>query len=228
MRKQVGHVVTRMREPDYGLPVLLALLVLVGFVLPSLGLEGADQRLYSDVATSLLLVSGLVVVSRQRRVFLITALMAVITLAVRWASWLSPPGAFGAWPAFSASVMVLTFSFLILREVVRPGPVTLPRVLGAIAVYLLLGLAWAGAYQVAEHIFPGSFTSMTAQPVGPNAWAYFSFVTLTTVGYGDIVPVHHVARSLATGEALTGQLYIAVLLARLVSLEVSSRHRADG
>ena len=54
---------------------------------------------------------------------------------------------------------------------------------------------------------------------------YFSFVTLTTVGYGDIVPVHRVARSLATAEALTGQLYIAVLLARLVSLEVSGRNR---
>ena len=217
-----------MREPDYGLPVLLALLVLIGFVLPSLGLEGADERLYSDVGTTLLLVSGLVVVSGERRAFLVTGLMAAVTLAVRWASWLSPPGAFGAWPAFMACAMVLSFSFVILRQVVRPGPVTLSRVLGAIAVYLLLGVGWASAYQVAEHFFPGSFTSTTAQPVGPNDWLYFSFVTLTTVGYGDMVPVHRVARSLATGEALTGQIYIAVLLARLVSLQVSTRHRSDG
>ncbi|MBL8542002.1 MAG: hypothetical protein JNK68_16795, partial [Betaproteobacteria bacterium] len=85
MQKPVRHVMTRMREPDYGLPVLLGLLVLVGFVLPSLGLEGTDERLYSDFATSLLLLSGLVVVSGERRVFLVTGLMAFITLAVRWA-----------------------------------------------------------------------------------------------------------------------------------------------
>jgi hypothetical protein len=214
-----------MQQPDYGLPVLLGILVLVAFVLPSLGLEGSDQRLYGDLAATLMVVSGLVVVSGERRVFVVTALIVVTMLLVRWAAWLYPPGALGAWPAVAGATLVLTFSCVILLQVMRPGPVTLSRVLGAIAVYLLLGIGWASGYEVAEHFFPGSFASTTSQPVELGDWVYFSFITLTTVGYGDMVPVHRVARALATGEALTGQLYIAVLLARLVSLEVSSRHR---
>ncbi len=217
-----------MREPERGLPIFLALLVLVSFILPSLGLEGSNERIYSDIAASLMLASGVAVASAERWLFVLTVLMAVATLAVRWAVWFSPPGALGAWPDFVACATVLLFSLVILRQVIRPGAVTVARVLGAIAVYLLLGIGWASAYQVAEHFFPGSFVSTTARPVSVNDWMYFSFVTLTTVGYGDIVPIHRVARSLATCEALAGQLYLAVLLARLVSLQVSTRHRSDG
>lgn len=228
MHKPVQHMVSKIREPDYGPPVLLALIVLVKFVLPSLGLEGSDMRLYSDLMSTLMVVSGLVVISGERRVFIVTALIVISMLLVRWAAWLYAPGALGAWPAFAGGAMVLTFSCVILRQVMRPGPVTLSRVLGAIAVYVLLGVGWASAYQVAEHVFPGSFASTTTRPVGPNDWIYFSFVTFATVDYRYMVPVHRVARTLATGEALTGQLCIAVLLARLVSLEVSSRNRANG
>ena len=228
MRTPVAHAVTKMREPEYGLPVFLALLVLMAFVLPSLGLEGSNERLYGDVTATLMLVSGVAVASGERWAFFLSILMAVAALVVRWAAWVYPSGALDAWPQFVTCATVLMFSVVILRQVVRPGPVTLSRVLGAIAVYLLLGIGWASAYQVAEHFFPGSFVSTIAQPVSVNEWMYFSFVTLTTVGYGDIVPVHRVARSLATCEALTGQLYIAVLLARLVSLEVSGRNRSPG
>jgi voltage-gated potassium channel Kch len=225
MRRPVQHALVKMQEPDYGLPVFLALLVLMAFVLPSLGLEGSDERLYGAVTASLMLVLGVAVASGERWAFVLTLLMAVAALIVRWAAWIYPTGTLGAWPQLVSCVTVLLFSVVILRQVVRPGPVTVSRVLGAIAVYLLLGIGWAGAYQVAEHFFPGSFVSTTTEPVSVTEWMYFSFVTLTTVGYGDIVPVHRVARSLATGEALTGQLYIAVLLARLVSLEVSNRNR---
>ena len=225
MRTSVRDGVVRMREPEFGLPLFLALLVLMAFVLPALGLEGSDVRLYGDLAASLMLVAGIAVASGERRLFVLSILMAVAAIVVRWATWVYPPGALGAWPQFVMCATVLLFSLVILRQVVRPGPVTTARVLGAIAVYLLLGIGWANAYHVSDHVFPGSFVASTAQPIKVADWMYFSFVTLTTVGYGDIVPVHRVARSLATAEALTGQLYIAVLLARLVSLEVSGRNR---
>jgi hypothetical protein len=69
---------------------------------------------------------------------------------------------------------------------------------------------------------PGAFTANTPMQSTVSAWTYYSFITLTTVGYGDIVPVAPVARMLAMGEAVAGQLYLAVLLARLVALQVSS------
>ena len=75
---------------------------------------------------------------------------------------------------------------------------------------------------------PGSFGSQAPGPLTLNDWGYFSFVTLTTVGYGDVTPVHRIARVLAVAEALTGQLFLAVLLARLVSLEIVARSESRG
>jgi voltage-gated potassium channel Kch len=94
------------------------------------------------------------------------------------------------------------------------------RIQGAIAVYLLFGIGWAHAYHIAATLQPGSFSNSAAELSTVQDWAYYSFVTLTTLGYGDIVPVRQVARNLAITEALAGQLYLAVMLARLVAMEV--------
>ena len=92
----------------------------------------------------------------------------------------------------------------------------------SISAYLMLGLLWAFAYMLAARLTPGAFAFSVAQDArvplhGSNA-IYFSFVTLSTLGYGDITPVSHVARMLAMTEAMTGCLYVAVLIARLVAL----------
>jgi voltage-gated potassium channel Kch len=114
------------------------------------------------------------------------------------------------------------------RAAFGPGRVTWHRVQGAIALYLVLGLLFAHLFGLLNVLVPAAFTNV---PPGLNADAvfyrgrllYFSFVTLTTTGYGDIVPLHPVARSLATLEAVIGQLFPATLLARLVSLELEGR-----
>jgi voltage-gated potassium channel Kch len=90
-------------------------------------------------------------------------------------------------------------------------------------VYLLLGLTWAVAYELVALRQPGAFAGTSTEVDASQRWLYYSFVTLTTVGYGDVTPVHPIARSLAVLKALTGQLYPAILLAHLVSLEVQSR-----
>jgi hypothetical protein len=227
MRVSVRDQLVRMREPERGLPVFLMILVLSVFVLPSLGIEGEDGRLYGEIVSSLLVISGVAVAAGERRLFLLTLVVAAAGLILRWASWFSPPGTLGAWPDLFTIATILLFCYVFLKQVISPGPVTVARVQGAVAVYLMLGIAWGSAYAVAEHFFPGSFTSTVGKPETVD-FVYFSFVTLTTVGYGDVVPVHRVARALAIGEALSGQLYIAVLLARLVSLEVSgSKARGD-
>jgi len=93
---------------------------------------------------------------------------------------------------------------------------------GAIAVYLCLGYGWAHAYHIASLLNPGAFNAAGGNLSLATSWVNYSFGMLTTVGYGGIVPVLPLAHSLGSAEAVTGQLYLAVLVARLVSMQVSA------
>ena len=98
-------------------------------------------------------------------------------------------------------------------------------------MYLLLGLAWAGLYELIRGIWPDAFRFSEVPHSRPElaaALAHYSFVTLTTMGYGDITPLHPAARSAAILEALTGQLFPAILIGRLVAMELSARERGAG
>ena len=102
-----------------------------------------------------------------------------------------------------------------LKQTFRPGPVSVHRVMGGIAAYLLIGLTWAFGYRLLLEKIPEAIhfqSSIVGSPTGePSRLIYFSFATLTTVTYGDAYPVHRIARSLATAEALIGQLYPCLL-----------------
>ena len=121
---------------------------------------------------------------------------------------------------------LLIISGALANDVFRSKRIKIDQVLGGVVLYLNIGLTFAVAYTLVEHLSPGAFLlpqPAPGFPVHPTYFAYFSFVTLTTVGYGDTVPVEAIARSLATLEAALGQLYPAIILARLVSIEVSQR-----
>jgi len=131
-------------------------------------------------------------------------------------------------------VFMVILTLVILSKVFsESGTVNMQRVLGAIAAYLLFGLTWSVLYGLLAQILPHAFSHTAAGAMysadDQATITYFSFVTLTTLGYGDITPTHEITRMFAIMEALTGQLYPATLLARLVSLEVSHRnsHRDD-
>lgn len=104
------------------------------------------------------------------------------------------------------------------RRAFRPGPVDRERLFAALDAYLLTGLALAAAYWAIEVAWPASFGGPLTVDLTRPAAIYFSFVTLATLGYGDIVPATDVTRGLAVLEAVAGQVYLAVLVARLVSL----------
>ena len=107
---------------------------------------------------------------------------------------------------------------LALRQVVfAPGPVSVNRLTGALCIYLLLGTMWSILYAFIEFAVPNAFQYPVAQPTDLTSdFLYYSFVTLTTLGYGDITPVHPLARTFSYLEAVVGQLFLAVLVATLV------------
>jgi hypothetical protein len=115
---------------------------------------------------------------------------------------------------------------LILCHIFRQTEVDQETIYGAIVVYILIGLMWVFLYNLTEFLHPQSFSfSHALGNESRKALYYFSFVTLTTLGYGDITPVSDPAKSLAMLEAITGQVYLAVLVARLVGLNIAQRIR---
>jgi hypothetical protein len=213
----------RFWESDPVLSLFLGLLVVVLFVLPPLvEPEGSGRGLVIDVGLSVLLLAGVAAVSTHPAVRAVLFVLVVGALAVRWGPFSAPA------TAAAALVSVVAMTFVVLAQAFRAGPVNVHRIQGAVAAYLLLGLAWALAYEAVALLTREAFSGATVTGSGRSRFIYFSFVTLTTLGYGDVAPVHPVARSLAALEALTGQLYPAILLARLVSLASATRSPGTG
>jgi len=211
-------------ERDGFLSVLLAVLVLSVYVaLPVAG--GPMFGVIGEVVMTLVLLSGLFVVASQHARLRPAIVFVAGTIALGWLAEL------GHHPIATRGALALNFVYLsamvvvVLERVLRAGRVTVHRINGAIAAYLLLAVLFANAFSLLEHLNPGSFQGLKVS----GAWGgflYFSQVTLFTVGYGDITPVAAGARALAMLEGMIGQLFPAILLARLVALEIEDRRSA--
>ena len=222
MHAKSSDLLTPGWKSEANLALFLFLLVVVGFVLPSTGVEKNNLPLYADTAFSVLLLVGTAIAWEDRRLFVLTSLVSLVALVVRWATWWTPTHTLVLWSVATGLAAILTITAVLLWRVFRPGPVTVMRVQGAIAAYLCLGFAWAHAYHLAALLNPGAFTAAGSSVSCASTWVNYSFGMLTTLGYEGIVPVHPLAHTLGSGEAVTGQLYLAVLVARLVSAQVSS------
>ncbi len=216
----------RMWTTDFALTSLLVLLLTYIFVLYPLGQFGSFRPV-TTFLFSLILISGAMTVSGNRVFRTLVFSGAILTFAFLWVRYLYPHRTF----ALAASGLALFFlallTFLILIQSFREGPTTSRRITGAVAAYLLLGMMWSLAYYMTlllapeAFIFPKSPASGDGESV-QSQLLYFSFITLTTIGYGDIMPVHPVARMLGILEGVAGQLFPAVLIARLVALHVQT------
>jgi hypothetical protein len=142
----------------------------------------------------------------------------------------------GDWSPVSTIVLrrcgnMLVFSALtwaVARAVYAPGRITFHRLQGAVVLYLSFATIFASAYSLIWELSPDAFANVFAQVGGPEevgTMLYFSLTTLTTTGYGDIVAVDPFARSLANLESVLGQFYLAITVARLVTLELEDRRR---
>ena len=171
---------------------------------------------------SLVLLSAVLAVANRKRVLVIALVLAIPAIAGRWINHfrpdLVPPAVF----LVGGLILIIFVVGHLLRFVLRAPVVTTEVLCASISAYLMLGLMWTMAYWLVDQLTPGGAFSFntnagTRSINGFNGF-YFSFITLSTVGYGDITPVSKVARMLAAMEAMTGLLYVAVLIARLVSL----------
>jgi hypothetical protein len=216
----------RLWQSEMGLSAMLVFLLLAIFVVAPLVASKAAERFWFDISFALLLFSGVVFVSRKGMHGAATFVLVIATLALRWAENSSSSRAVSIASHILSILCLALFAAIVLRQVFREGPITSQRIQGAIAVYLLLGVIWMVAYDLVYKIVPDAFRFANSADEANNHFhdlGYYSFITLTTIGYGDIVPAHPAARSLAMAEGLVGQLYPAILIARLVSMQIESR-----
>ena len=204
------------------LAALVVLLVSAPFVEE---LEGG--HLILSLLFSLVLIAAVFAVANRKRSLVIALVLAIPAITARWINQLRPdlvhPAVF-----LVCALVLLAFVIGHLLYFVLHAPVVNVEVLCAsVAAYLMLGLMWTVAYWLVDQLTPGgAFSFNTSRgPHSMNGFTgfYFSFITLSTVGYGDITPVSQAARWLAAMEAMTGLLYVAVLIARLVSLYSSAK-----
>ncbi|MDH5245566.1 MAG: ion channel [Betaproteobacteria bacterium] len=211
------------RLHNRAMAALLLLLVAAVFVLPAAVPSAEVRNELTEAVLVLILISGLVAVLEHRRLAVALAVLSAIVVVLHSMEWLLPHELL---PTLRTVMTMLAFAMLAVAvgiNVFAPRRAIADRVFGAIVLYLLLGLVWGVIYATIEMHAPGSFAGTLRLDERLSDWVYYSFVTLTTVGYGDITPLSMAARAIAMLEALVGQLYPAIIIARLVSLQGNSR-----
>jgi hypothetical protein len=206
--------------------LLIALLVFLIGVPIAIDLHLFSPEIIRAIGFSALLAIGLWSLRRSGRTF--SAAVAFVVAGII----LSVLFAYNSHIIFRYGSTVTMLAFLLLatgeamQQIAKGNNISANRIVGAICVYLMLGVIWALSYALMEAIIPGSFKGLTEQVASSSwnpDWVYFSFVTLSTLGYGDITPLTYSARALSFFEAIVGQFYLAVLVAGLVGAYLSEK-----
>ncbi len=180
----------------------------------------------AEIITGLVLISAALVASLESRHFYVILGLSVVMFVSHVASVVFDLGDLAVVARGLVIGFIVMLSVVLARDVfVRAKTVDAQVIYGAMSLYLLIGFCFAYAYAAAEQFNPGSIRGLSDGNAkqGLIEFFYFSFITLTTLGYGDMAPVKPVARGLSMVEALFGQIYLAVVIARVVAMSMLRR-----
>jgi Ion channel len=217
----------RKEYSDPLLSVLTVLLLIMLFVVAPFQAAGIMMFEAFGVIVALVMVASVLVISASPTATLVILAAFLLNVFVVIARLIKPLTYDLYLVAAAWFVIVCTLAVVVARTVFGQGHISFHRIVGAVLLYLLIALAFVSLFMLVGLQIPNAFNGLVFednQKLASNL-IYFSFVTLTSTGYGDIYPVHPVARSLCNLETIIGQLYPATLLARLVTLELEGRRR---
>ena len=206
--------------------VFLALLALVLVYPMLLGVPGG--RLILDGFLTVAVVGSCVAASAHRLHWLVSLAFALVVIITRWAHAVTGIESLLFITSIAAAIFFFHMAAVVIVDIIgRVERVTADTIYGALAAYLLLGIGWAFVYLTVELFTPGSYSAANPMWAGDAgelpSFLYYSFVTLTTLGYGDVLPATAQAGTLAVTEAVMGQIYLAVLVARLVGSYIAQK-----
>ncbi len=173
-----------------------------------------------DIFATLILLSGIYAASSSKRVLYIALLIAFPTLILYWTNTFANLSSLYLASKVFGGFFYAFMIVVILNYLFKEKQITTDVIAGAICAYFLIGLMWSSVFAILEFSQPGSFEIPASLHEESFSFTYYSFVTLTTLGYGDITPITTPARSFSLLEAITGQIYLATLVAKLVAINI--------
>ena len=201
--------------------LILGLLVLVPIIQ-----RFVAMRIFIDVFLTAIVISMVYTVSDKKSHVIIGLVLAIVMVALLWLQYFHP----SHWIAGISMLAGILFGAVVITSIAgfifKTTEVNREVIYAAILLYLMAALTWAFAYTLLELIDPASFNIDLKRPEGyVLLFQYYSFVTITTLGYGDVTPVSDVAKALSVLEAVVGQLYLVVVIAWLVGMYVSAKSK---
>ena len=224
----------RERWTDQALTVLAIELAVAIFIVAPLGVLAPRTGLVLPLVLLALVVTpvllaGLLVASHNG-VAMGAVFVAIALIASGIAFGFERASVLATWLHLIGSlIMGCALTWVVARAVFAPGRVTFHRLVGTLLLYLIIGATFAGLYGTLGLLLPHPFGGMPPRDDGPAVIAhvlYFSFATLTSVGFGDVVPTHALTRGISNLEAVVGQLFPATVIARMVTLELAGRRES--
>ncbi len=224
MRAKLFLAYTKVLDKDRFLVLIVfivALIVLGPFMEGIVGL-----RFFMDLFFSIIFVATIYAASQKRTHIIIAAILLIPTLLAVWTEDIPTHNTLLT-IGYICGLIVFAFAVIsILKYIFTEQVVTRQTISAAVVIYLLLALMWTFIYRLIENLYPGSFAvAHDKLQDAPNIYLYFSLVTITTLGYGDITPTGSKAVSMAVLEAVTGQIYLVVVVAWLVGMYVSRKSK---
>ena len=215
-----------MKERNFGflLGGLLILLLLVP-IAQEVGVGREGRQLFIVPTLCIMLLMGVWSLVSAKKWLIIGGIIAVIGIATAIINLFLDMPALELVNIGIMLVFCLASTWIAGKNLLLSGSVDVNKIIGAICIYLLLGLNWSIFYLFINMAIPGSFHGLTATAVGNqlSELVYYSYVTMTTLGYGDLIPVKPLARTFAYLQAIVGQFYVAVLVAWLVGMYLSGK-----
>ena len=212
-----------LNPPAHGYSVLFAALMGLWILAPFARAAGLGDAVELVLLTILMFAAGYATSDQGKRFKVIVVLGILMGLLI----WINFTPWIDIYPYLPSKIVAIAFFVLVAYELLvdilaKQGRVDMALIFGALSVYLLIGMAFTSICEAIYVIDPGAFNGTNASPTSAHGdFRYFSFVTLTTLGYGDITPKSEIAGTFATLEATVGQVYLTVLVARLVGMQIS-------
>lgn len=203
------------RDTDaFGL-VLVMLSILIWVFIP---IASANNwaRIPTAAVYSLSIIITIHISAVHPRVFNLVVIMSAVLTVMVTVGIIIDSRPLSAAAAIGFAVLLLVAGAVIMARVINASSIKISTISGAVAVFLLTAMAFSEVYGALELLNPGSFRD-TSTAMTHESMQYFSLITISTVGYGDVIPLSHAARSLASLEAVVGQIFLVTIVARLVS-----------